>query len=434
MHRLIVVGGGAGGLELATQLGDRFGAKRTHQQMNITLLDRNPTHVWKPLLHEVAAGSMDPHSHQLDYAAQAYLHGFRFKQGALSGIDRTRKIIFVDPVHDNDGLELWPARIFQYDTLVIAVGSTTHFFGVAGAEEHALALDTVEQAECFRRRLITAAMGAGSTAAAERPRKINIAIVGGGATGVELAAKLRSTADVLSVYGLQHLHPYEDIGITLIESGPRVLPALSERVSKAVAQILVQRSVNIMSGEHVVEVTAKSLRTRSGKAVSADIAVWAAGIKAPAVLSKLDGLNVSVAGQLFVRQTLQTDGDDNIFALGDCACCPISDTGRTVPPRAQAAHQQASFLVKAISRRLSGRDILGFQYRDLGSFVSLGHDSAVGSGLASGSLFIGGLLARVMYKSLYRMHVAALHGWPRMLLNTLSHRLRRTTAPHVKLH
>ena len=158
------------------------------------------------------------------------------------------------------------------------------------------------------------------------------------------------------------------------------------------------------------------------------------GIKAPAVLSKLDGLNVSVAGQLFVRQTLQTDGDDNIFALGDCACCPISDTGRTVPPRAQAAHQQASFLVKAISRRLSGRDILGFQYRDLGSFVSLGHDSAVGSGLASGSLFIGGLLARVMYKSLYRMHVAALHGWPRMLLNTLSHRLRRTTAPHVKLH
>ena len=449
MHRFIVVGGGAGGLELATRLGDRYGARANGAQARalVTLVDRYPTHIWKPLLHEVAAGSMDPFTQELEYAAQARWHGFAFQQGELTALDRARKRITLGPVVDEDGAELLPARELEYDTLVIAIGSTTHFFGVKGAAEHSIALDTVEQAERFRKRLIAACMraehqqhekveaGFGETSTTE-PR-IQVAIVGGGATGVELSAELRNTAQVLSAYGLHKLDPRHDIGIVLIEAGPRILPALQERVSSATAELLTKLGVKLMIGETVAEVAPGIVRTASGKTVRADLTVWAAGIKAPGVLGALDGLTVNRLGQLCVRRTLQTELDDDVFALGDCAACVWPGTERNVPPRAQAAHQQASFLLKALAHRLDGKPLPEFTYRDFGSLVSLGHFSAVGNlmgGLIGGSMLVEGLFARFMYMSLYRLHVAALHGYPRMMLDTVAHWLRRTTLPRVKLH
>jgi NADH dehydrogenase len=449
MHRFIVVGGGAGGLELATRLGDRFGKRNSDGEARalVTLVDRYPTHIWKPLLHEVAAGSMDPFTQELEYAAQARWHGFEFQQGELSGLDRKAKRITLAPVLDDDGAELLPQRELEYDTLVIAIGSTTHFFGVAGAAEYSLALDTVEQAERFRKRLIAACMraehqvhepvecGDGMTPGSE-PR-IQVAIVGGGATGVELSAELRNTAQVLSAYGLHKLDPRHDVGIVLIEAGPRILPALRESVSTATAELLTKLGVKLMIGETVAEVAPGLVRTASGKTVRADLTVWAAGIKAPPVLGKLDGLTVNRLGQLQVRRTLQTELDDDVFALGDCAACPWPGNERNVPPRAQAAHQQASFLLKTLTHRLEGRPLAEFTYRDFGSLVSLGHFSAVGNlmgGLIGGNMLIEGLFARFMYMSLYRLHIAALHGYPRMMLDTFAHWLRRTTLPRVKLH
>ena len=137
--------------------------------------------------------------------------------------------------------------------------------------------------------------------------------------------------------------------------------------------------VKLMTSETVAEVAPGVIRTASGKTVRADLTVWAAGIKAPAILSELDGLPVNRLGQLVVRRTLQTEIDDNIFALGDCAACPWPGNERNVPPRAQAAHQQASFLMKALTARLDGRPLPEFTYRDFGSLVSLGHFSAVGN-------------------------------------------------------
>ncbi|KVC75506.1 NAD(P)/FAD-dependent oxidoreductase [Burkholderia ubonensis] len=448
MHRIIIVGGGAGGLELATRLGDRYGARGNRPaQALVTLVDRYPTHIWKPLLHEVAAGSMDPFTQELEYAAQARWHGFEFQQGELVGLDRATKRITLSPVNDSDGAELLPQRTLDYDTLVIAIGSTTHFFGVQGAQENAIALDTVAEAERFRKRLIAACMRAehqnpapvevsGNPPAPAEPR-IQVAIVGGGATGVELSAELRNTAQVLSAYGLHKLDPRHDVGIVLIESGPRILPALQERVSTATAELLEKLGVRLMLSERVTEVAPGVVRTASGKSVRADLTVWAAGIKAPAVLARLDGLQVNKLGQLDVRRTLQAANDDNVFALGDCAACAWPGNERNVPPRAQAAHQQASFLLKAIGCKLEGRPLPEFTYRDFGSLVSLGHFSAVGNlmgGLIGGNMLIEGLFARFMYMSLYRLHIAALHGYPRMMLDTVAHWLRRTTLPRVKLH
>ncbi|WP_206995877.1 NAD(P)/FAD-dependent oxidoreductase [Trinickia mobilis] len=448
MHRFIVVGGGAGGLELATRLGDRYGKKKNGAaRALVTLVDRNPTHIWKPLLHEVAAGSMDPFTQELEYAAQARWHGFEFQQGELAGLDRKGKKIMLAPVLDDDGAELLPERELEYDTLVIAIGSTTHFFGVQGAPEHSIALDTVQQAERFRKRLIAACMRAehqeyarvecGDGMSPDNEARIQVAIVGGGATGVELSAELRNTAQVLSAYGLHKLDPRHDVGIVLIEAGPRILPALTERVSGATAELLTKLGVKLMIGETVAEVAPGLVRTASGKTVRADLTVWAAGIKAPAILAKLDGLPVNRLGQLQVRRTLQSENDDNIFALGDCAACQWPGSERNVPPRAQAAHQQASFLLKSLVNRMDGRPLAEFTYRDFGSLVSLGHFSAVGNlmgGLIGGSMLIEGLFARFMYMSLYRLHIAALHGYPRMMLDTFAHWLRRTTLPRVKLH
>ncbi|WP_322102643.1 NAD(P)/FAD-dependent oxidoreductase [Paraburkholderia sp. J41] len=462
MHRFIVVGGGAGGLELATRLGDRYGetrAKRGRPRASITLVDRYPTHIWKPLLHEVAAGSMDPFTHQLEYAAQARWHGFEFQQGDLTGLDRAAKRITLGRVFDEDGAEMLPERTLEYDTLVIAIGSTTAFFGVPGAAENSIALDTVEQAERFRKRLIAAcvraehqaservapdaaadvppiAPNAPNVAAGGEPR-VQVAIVGAGATGVELSAELRNTAQVLSAYGLHNLDPRHDVGIVVIESGPRILPALPERVSSATAELMTKLGVRILTGERVTEVAPGVVRTASGKALRADLTVWAAGITAPGVLAKLDGLAVNRIGQLVVRRTLQTETDDNIFALGDCAACEWPGHERGVPPRAQSAHQQATFLFKSFGDLLAGRPLPEFTYRDFGSLVSLGHFSAVGSlmgGLIGGNMLIEGLFARFMYMSLYRLHIAALHGYARMMLDTFAHWLRRTTLPRVKLH
>ncbi|NRF86768.1 NAD(P)/FAD-dependent oxidoreductase [Burkholderia gladioli] len=445
MHRFIIVGGGAGGLELATRLGDRYGARgKREARALVTLVDRYPTHIWKPLLHEVAAGSMDPFTQELEYAAQARWHGFEFQQGELSSVDRGAKRIVVSSVLDSDGLELMPQRGLEYDTLVIAIGSTTHFFGVEGAQQNAIALDTVGEAERFRKRLIAACIRAEhrtpeAVAQAATPGEppIQIAIVGAGATGVELSAELRNTAQVLSAYGLHKLDPKHDVGIVLIESGERILPALPERVSTATAELLEKLGVRLMMGERVTEVAPGMVHTASGAAVRADLTVWAAGIKAPAVLAQLDGLEVNRLGQLVVRPTLQTTLDDDVFALGDCAACAWAGTDRNVPPRAQAAHQQASFLLRALACRLEGRPLPAFGYRDFGSLVSLGHFSAVGNlmgGLIGGNMLIEGLFARFMYMSLYRLHIAALHGYPRMVLDTFAHWLRRSTLPRVKLH
>lgn len=433
-HRIVIVGGGAGGLELATSLGDKLG-----NRVSVVLVDRSSIHIWKPLLHEVAAGSMDANAHQLEYAAQARWHRFVFQQGELLGLDRTQKTITVGSVIDESGLELMPQRQLEYDTLVLAIGSVTNFFNVPGAEQHAIALDALHQAEHFRRRMISLCMRAdrGVTANGDREHpQLYIAIIGGGATGVELSAELRNTAEVLGAYGLHRLDPRRDIRIAVIEAAPRILSALPEKVSAKTTSLLNKLDIDVLTDAKVSEVQADRVLMANGQSIPADLTVWAAGIRAPQVLSNL-GLPVNRLGQIVVLQTLQTEIDPDIFAFGDCAACPWPEKDSTVPPRAQAAHQQASFLFDALKKKLAGEPLPAFVYRDLGSLVSLGRFDAVGNlmgPLVGSTLFIEGILARLLYMSLYKMHLAALHGIVRTMADSLGQWLQRRTAPRVKLH
>jgi NADH dehydrogenase len=436
LHRIVIVGGGAGGIQLATRLGDRMHKSR---RASVVLVDRSAAHLWKPLLHEVAAGSMDANTHQLEYAAQARWHHFEFQQGSLVGLDRIAKVIKVSAVRDEDDVEILPQRELAYDTLILSIGSETNFFAVPGAAEHAIAIDTVAQAERFRRRMIAACMRTqnrlGARAENERPQ-VNIIIIGAGATGVELSAELRSTAKVLGAYGLHRLDPQRDISITLIEAGPRILGPLPERLAEETAALLRNLNIGILVGERVTEVQPQTVLTASGKALPTDLTVWAGGIQVPKILAEV-GLPINRLGQVIVSQTLQTIIDPNIFAFGDCASCPWPEKSAAVPPRAQAAHQQAAMLFRSMHRRLDEESLPIFHYQDRGSLVSLGRFDTVGNlmgKLIGSTLFVEGRVARLLYVSLYRQHVMALHGFMRMVLDTLAQWLRRKTSPRVKLH
>ncbi len=433
-HRIVVVGGGAGGAELATRLGDRLGRRGRAQ---VTLIDRARTHLWKPKLHEIAAGSMDPGAHELDYLAQSHWHHFGYRIGEMIGLDRTRRQVHVAPFIDDEGTLVTPERWIPYDTLVIAVGSLSNDFGTPGVAEYALKLETPQQASRFNQRLVNACIRAHAQAEPLRPEQLQVAIIGAGATGVELSAELHRTTRQVIAYGLDRIDPDKDLRLNLIEAAERVLPALPERLSKATAKLLDELGVHVHTSARVAEVLRDGVRLADGRVIPAELVVWAAGVKAPEFLKDLAGLETNRINQLVVKQTLQTTRDDRIFALGDCAACEWPEKKTLVPPRAQAAHQQALHVARQIQRLLTNQALQPYRYRDFGSLVSLGEYSTVGNmmgALIGGSLMIEGYFARIMYESLYKMHELALHGAAKVALDTLARMITRRTEPHVKLH
>jgi len=434
MHQIVIVGGGAGGLELATRLGDTLGRQGKAQ---ITLIEKERTHFWKPHLHEIAAGSMDLDVHALDYLAQSHWHYFRFRIGEMIGLDREQRLVHLAPYHDDEGTIVTEARSFPYDTLVLAVGSHTNDFGTPGVAANAIALENTAEADRFHRRLVNAFLRAHAQTAPLRPEQLHVAIVGAGATGVELAAELHNATRDLVSYNLDRIEPDKDIRLHLIEASPRILPALPERISDSAHRMLAQLKVQVHTGARVAEVLPQAVRLASGEIIPAELVVWAAGVKAPEFLAQL-GLETNSINQLMVTPTLQTTRDERIFALGDCAATPwLGHEGKWVPPRAQAAHQQSNHLVRELARQLQGKPLLPFRYRDFGSLVSLGEYTTVGNlmgNFVGGNMWVEGLFARWMYVSLYKLHQMALHGFWKMALNTVARFISRRTEPHVKLH
>ncbi|AJQ96961.1 NAD(P)/FAD-dependent oxidoreductase [Gynuella sunshinyii] len=430
--KIVVVGGGAGGLELATKLGNKLGKKQT---ADILLIDKNQTHLWKPLLHEVASGTMDSEIDAVSYRAHAHNHGFRFKIGTLSGINREEKYIHLQPVVDDEGEEILPERKESYDILVLAIGSISNDFGVQGIREHAIFLDSPKQAIRFQHKLVNQFIRINRRLEQEPDTSLSVAIVGGGATGVELSAELFNARHWFSLYGLKNVTS-EHLKVTLVEAGPRLLPALSERIAGSVHQELLELGLDIRTNTQVSRAEAGKLHTADGKIIEADLIVWAAGVKAPDFLKDFGGLETNRINQIVVNTHLQPAQDESIYVIGDCAGRQI-DEKRWVPPRAQSAHQMASLVYHNILLSLAGKPQKDFKYQDHGSLVSLSRYTAIGNlmgNLTRGSMNIEGKLARMAYVSLYRMHQLALHGWTKMILMTLSEKINKVIRPRLKLH
>lgn len=441
-HRIVIVGGGAGGLELATKLGDRFGSRKSaSKKVSVILVDKNRTHLWKPKLHEVAAGSMDLADQELDYIAQAHWHHFSFRLGELTGIDRERREIQVAPFYDDSGELVTPQQTIHYDTLIISIGSLTNDFGTPGVQQYAQRLESLADAKRFHLRLINACLRAQAQTQPLASYQLQVVIIGAGATGVELAAELHRTTRAIISFGMDRVDPEKDLKVILIEAAPKILPALSNRISTAAEKLLVDLGVEVMTSAKVQKIQANRVFLADGVEIPAELIVWAAGVKAPDFLSGIGGLETNHVNQLLVLPTLQSTWDPRIFAMGDCAACPWPEAnngkGGIVPPRAQAAHQQASHLFSQINQIIEGKTLKPYQYHDFGSLVSLGEYSSVGSmmgGLIGGSLMVEGLFAKLMYISLYKLHQLALHGWVKVFLDTVSRLIHRRTHSIVKLH
>ena len=432
--QIVVVGGGAAGLELVTRLGARYGRRRH----DIILVERNHTHVWKPLLHEVAAGSLDANLDEVGYRSHGHRWGYRYFLGTLEGLDRAARKLFIAPLLDEDGSELIARHAIRYDYLVIATGSVTNDFGTPGVREYCLFLDDRAEADRFRHRLLNHCLRVSRAMSADpaADEHVRVAIVGGGATGVELAAELYNSASELRHYGLE-IFDESRLEVTLVEAGPRILPALPEKLAAAAHEELEALGVRVLTGLRVTAAEPHAILTDDGERIEADLMVWAAGVKGDEMLARLDGLETNGNSQLVVRDTLQTTRDERIFAIGDCAAYVPPGAKQPVPPRAQAARQMAAFASANLGRMMAGKPLKAFVYKDHGSLVSLSRFATVGSlmgNLIGGRMAIEGRLARLVYTSLYRLHLIAIHGWIKAIALIAVGHVNHIVRPRLKLH
>ncbi|WP_415888316.1 NAD(P)/FAD-dependent oxidoreductase [Neptuniibacter sp. SY11_33] len=427
-HKILVIGGGAGGLELVTQLGHRY---RKNPSVEVTLVDQKRSHIWKPLLHEVATGSLDPNTDGVVYHAHAVKHHYEFELGTFCGLNKDSKTVTLAETVDEDGVQILPERHLQYDTLVLAIGSVSNDFKTPGVKDHCFFLDTAKQAERFHNALINNFMRVNQ----RENGVLNIAIVGAGATGVELAAELYNVTDMLKSYGLPKMTA-KQLKVTLIEAGPRILPALPARISGSARDELAALGVDVCEDTLIKSANANGFETADGSEIEADMMIWAAGVKAPDFLADLYGFELTRTNQILVKPTLQSSIDDSIYVIGDCCACAQED-GSWVPPRAQSAHQMASIVKKNIILTEKGKPLKNFVYKDHGSLVNLSRYSTVGSlmgNLSKNSMFIEGKIARIVYVSLYRMHQIAIHGFFKAMIVYIAEKIGKVVRPKMKLH
>jgi len=425
MQSIVILGGGAGGLEAATRLGKKLGRKG---KAKITLVDRSRSHIWKPLLHEVASGALDPAIDGVIYHAHGVHHGYNFVHGEVTDITLKNNSLTIRNTRRGEEV----LSELSYDYLIVAVGSVSNDFGTPGVAENCRFLDSFEQATVFHQDLIDRLTDLNQTDAG---KTMQVSIVGGGATGVELSASLHHSATLLKSYGFDKVGS-QQLSITLIEAGERILPALGEDIANAARQELQKLGVSVREGVRVTSAHNTGFATASGEEIAADMLVWAAGIKGPNWLTQIEGFKLTRSQQIEVEPTLHAKGFDNVFIIGDCAAF-ARDDGRLVPPRAQSAHQMATTASNNIIASLNGNELKSFRYVDHGSLVNLANFTAVGNlmgNLGSGSLFVHGMIARIMYLSLYRMHQVAIHGWPKTALLWVVHKLNRLAQPKLKLH
>lgn len=427
--RFAVVGGGAGGLELVVKLARKF---RRDKTVEVVLIDKNPTHIWKPLFHEVATGSMNSHHDEASYRMLARKHGFRFQLGSVIRIDTDSKLIAIAPVTDDEGRQILPQRDIAYSLMAVSVGSLSNDFGITGVAEFSRQLDSREEAELFHTHFASQLHRVNSS---DSPSEtLSVVIVGGGATGVELAADMHNVVRRLREYGFEHFSK-EKLSVSVIEAAPGLLPRLPNRIGVSVKRELERIGVRVHVDTRIAEVRGDAVVTAEGDEIPADISVWAAGVKAPEWLQEC-GFTTDKLGRIEVNLNLTAKGLDDVYAIGDCCACYDKD-GVEVPPRAQAAHQMATVAYRNIRAQRKGQPLKPFVYRDFGSLVSLSRFSTVGNlmgNLVRGTVFIEGWFARLVYLSLYRMHQAAVHGYFSTLLIMLGDRIYKATRAEVKLH
>jgi NADH dehydrogenase len=347
--RVIVVGAGFGGLS-AVQALDRSGAQAT-------LIDRNVYSTFQPLLYQVATGGLNPGD--VAYPARAFTrrHGARFRLGDVAGVDtQTRRVMLADGGH------------VSYDYLILATGVSAAYFGVRGAAEHTFGLYTRRDAIALRNHIM---------ARLERldiagpGKEITFTVVGGGATGVEVAgalAELRSTAIDLAFPEVD----LASVHIRLVEQASDLLLPFDPGLRRYARDQLVARGVEVMLDTSIEEVTSDSVILAGGEELPSDVTIWAAGVSAPAAVSAW-GMPQGRTGRILVGPDLRVMGQDRVFAIGDLAL----PENQSLPQLAQPALQAGRHAAQQIERLMRGEQTKAFSYHDKGILATIGRRSAV---------------------------------------------------------
>ena len=433
MKKIVIVGGGAGGLELTIGLARRLGRAGSGA---ITLVDRKMTHMWKPLFHEVASGTRGHSGDEISYLSLAEMHGFRFRTGNLIAMDRRAQTVTISGRSAKTGPSI-PERTLPFDMLVLALGSESRTFGTPGVEGNCFFLDTLDQAHRFRGAFFEHCLRI-DTNSDPSAKMLNVTIIGGGATGVELAAELTNAVRHLTQYGFDAFDPAVNVKVRLVEAAPRLLPGLGPDISALALARLRTLGVEVLTDCRVAKVAeGGSVHLGDGTVLPSHMTAWVAGIGAPGSLRSLGVLPLSAAGFVDLRQTLQVADSDNIYAIGDCATFIDPHSEKPLPPKAQVASQQASHLAGELARLIrTNRAPRPYRYKDRGSLVNIGAHSTVGQMMGNllGTITLDGWLARRAYRYLYRRHQLAVHGLLRGGMLIASEYLRDRVHPRLKLH
>ena len=424
--RIVIIGGGIAGLELATSLGKQLGKTG---EASITLIDKYLTHIWKPLLHEIAVGSSNIEDNAVDYIFHGKKNFYRFQLGTLIGLNRQKKEVIIEVNQIVDKNNVKKEKNIAYDILIITIGSISNNYNIPGTDKYCYYLDSLEQATKLQQDFLNYIVSSNND-----KKNYNIGIIGAGATGVELAAEVYSAIHEGNKYNIQSHE--RRVNISIIESCNRLLPALPQITSHFILNKLKNIGINILLNEKVIKVTHQGIHTASGTFISAEFKIWSAGIRGESVLSKLDGLKVTNSCRLLINNKLQTTLDDSIYAIGDCSACFI-DQKNIVPARAQAAHQESVFLKKQIIERIRNkRSTKTFHYHDNGSIISLGGQGTILHIIFKQckNIFMKGISARLIYRLLYKIHQVKLSGLFYVLIQSFSKLISKCIKAKIKLH
>jgi NADH:ubiquinone reductase (H+-translocating) len=391
--RVVVVGAGFGGLNTVRAL------KRA--PVSITLIDSHNYHLFQPLLYQVATAGLD--GDDIAYPVRGTLRrqrNARFRLGRVVGVDLDERHVRLD-----DGSTV------PYDVLVLAIGAVTATFGVPGVDVHALGLKSLADAEVLRTRILRRFEHA-SALQSRDPGALDVVIVGGGPTGVELAGGVRELYDKVLAKDFPELDPAH-ARITLVEATDRVLGTFAPELSDRAAAGLRRRNVSLELGTGVARIHHDRVELADGRALPAGTIVWAAGVRANP-LAETFGLPVGRAGRVRVRDDLTVEGRPEVFVIGDVSASPAED-GTPLPQVAQVAMQGGRHVAHVIDSRLRGRPAEPFRYNDKGAMATIGRNAAVAE-LPSG-LKLSGPIGWLAWLALHLVYLIGFRNRANVLVN-----------------
>ena len=383
--RVVVVGGGFGGLNAARSL--------ANHGVPVTLVDRHNYHLFQPLLYQVATSGLNPAD--IAYPLRAVFHRAPHAQvriGEVVGADLdARTVLLADDAS------------LPYDHLVLAGGTTTADFGVAGVAEHALGLKDLGDAVRIRSEVLRRFEEADVDRSLLDRGWLTVLVAGGGPTGVEMAGALAELFDKVMAKDYPHLD-VSRARIVLVEMGPDLLPPLSVRARQHAHERLVGRGVDVRTGRRVERVGECEVVLDGGEVIPARTLIWAAGVK-PTGLAAAMGLETGKAGRVIVRPDLSVPGRPEVWVIGDAAAAARPD-GTLLPQVAQPAIQGGRHVAEQILRRHAGLPTRPFVYRDKGTMATIGRHAAVAD--LPGNIHLRGLLGWLAWLLL---HIVTLMGF-----------------------